>query len=336
MDYIYLSCKRYSLKQVRYRIIKTVDDESSGDGSMITLTVEEALEGISHGGEHASATGEGFIPNYSGVPASINEPIVFVAPNKLAQTSGEIWMGISNSDPLYGGCDIYLSYDNSTYKRIATHTKNAITGRVTNHFNNGASVLSVDLTESKGQLDSFTQTAFDLYDSLCRVGNELIAYRDITLTGNNNYDLKVFHRGLYGSTIGAEINSQFVLCDDNLFKTWFKDNLVNTTIYLKFVSFNYFGTGYEDISTLPYYSFTVDSNGRAVIDKTAAFTYYQNTPEQTWTINHNLSRPVSVETYDSNGQLMRGVPKQIKNSSGNYMTITVHFSKPVAGLAIIN
>lgn len=261
MDYIRLSNTRLGIDSGRYRIIAITDDNSS-DNALLTLTIEEAPEGIYRGSDHSGINGTSTASTISDVPANINEPIIFIAPSKLSVAGGEIWAGISNSDPLYGGCDVYLSYDGSSYKKIATHTKNAITGQLTADFSNNASVLSIDVSESTATIDGFTQTAFDLYDSLCRVGNELIAFRDASLTGTYHYDLRVFHRSLYGTSAGAATDNRFLLCDDRLLKLWFKENLAGTTIYLKFQCFNYFGNGYQKLSDLTAYEFIIDNAGR--------------------------------------------------------------------------
>jgi hypothetical protein len=256
MDFVRLSNIRLGLNAVRCRV-----EAAKDDGKAITLTVYEALEGVAHGGEHSGAAGV-YSPIYAGVPALINDPIIFVAPAELSAAGGEIWAGISCNDPLYGGCDVYLSYDGSAYKRVATHSGQSITGHLTSAFANNASTLSADISESDGSLDSYSQAAFDLKESLCRVGNEFIAYHNAALTETNCYNLTGFYRGLYDTATGASNSDKFLVCDDSLLKIWFKESLVNTTVYLKFCAFNYFGSGYQKLEDLTVYEFNIDNSGR--------------------------------------------------------------------------
>ncbi len=256
MDFVRLTCARFGLQAVRFRVFFAKDDNEK-----ITLTIKEALEGVAHSGEHVGAS-NGFNPNYIGTPSAINRPILFVAPAALSSAGGEVWCGISCDDPIYGGCDVWLSYDNSTFKRIATHTQKSVTGKLTANFADSATTLSVDVGESNGTLDSYTTAAFDLNDSLVLTGNELLSYQNATLTGTNTYNLTTFHRALYDTTAGAVINDDFLLCDDSPLKLWFKEEMVGTTVHLKFQAFNYSGTGYQDLADLTAYAFTISASGR--------------------------------------------------------------------------
>jgi hypothetical protein len=61
--------------------------------------------------------------------------------------------------------------------------------------------LSVDLTESRGQLASVSASDAANLLTLCYVGTELIAYETATLTGAGKYALTTLYRGTYGSAI---------------------------------------------------------------------------------------------------------------------------------------
>ncbi len=204
---------------------------------------------------------QGHTPNHAVVPANINPPIMCVAPPELTVSSGELWLGISNNDPNYGGCYVWLSYNNTDFKQIAKHSGNATTGTLTANFTNTATTLAVDISQSGNSLASFSQHAFDVYDSLCLVGAELIAFRDATLTGSGTYTLATFHRALYNTSAGANSGAGFLVCDDNVLKQPFNDNLTASTVYLKFQGFNLVGGGVQDLSTLPVYSINLTDTG---------------------------------------------------------------------------
>jgi hypothetical protein len=117
--------------------------------------------------------------------------------------------------------------------------------------------LSVDLSQSLGELASVTQTVTDLFDALCLVGTEFISFRDAALTGAYAYDLTYLRRGVYGSVQGAADGARFVRCDERLFRYAYNPLEGGNTIYLKFVAFNVYGDGLQDIAELTPVTFTI-------------------------------------------------------------------------------
>src|SRR5215813_683097 len=75
-------------------------------------------------------------------------------------------------------------------------------------------ILSVDLTESAGQLVSVSATGAANLVTLCYVGGELIAYQTAMLTAAYQYDLTTLYRGAYGTTImDHSVGVQFARLD---------------------------------------------------------------------------------------------------------------------------
>src|SRR5204862_408647 len=66
-----------------------------------------------------------------------------------------------------------------------------------------SNTLSVDLSESQGQLLSGTTADADAFVTLCLCDGELIAYQTATLTAAHQYELTYLRRGVYGTPIGA-------------------------------------------------------------------------------------------------------------------------------------
>ena len=252
MDGLTLTDSRLGMNQFPVRVTEVSED---GD-EVLSITAEERDLGISSANTYdAQGGGAGYTPDYSVVPGNVNPPDVFIAPANLTVSGYEVWAAISNADPNYGGCHIWASYDNATYQKIGTLLGNSRQGFITAALSAGAdpdtvNTLAVDLTESAGALNTANQPAVDAFDTLCLVGNEFVAYRDAALTAASKYDLTYLRRGVYGSTQGAVINARFVRCDQALFKYAFDPALWGFTLYLKFVGFNTFGRGLQDIATL--------------------------------------------------------------------------------------
>ena len=211
------------------------------------------------------ATSSPNIPNTGAAVGSINAPVIFTAPASLTTTGYEVWCAISNTDALYGGCDIYLSTDGGvSYNRIGTHAGSTRMGVLTANLPSGATVdtsnvLSLDLTQSNGQLATVSQLEVDTTGTLCRVGSEFLAYRDTSLTSIAHYALSYLRRGLYSSTQGAVTGDKFVRCDDTLFKFPYNPVYIGTTVYLKFPAYNIYNDGLQNLSTVPSYAFTIPS-----------------------------------------------------------------------------
>jgi hypothetical protein len=127
----------------------------------------------------------------------------------------------------------------------------------------------VDLTISTGELSTVSQAAFDNGDTLCRVGNEFLSYRDVNLTAPSTYNVSHLQRGLHGSTAGAALGDDFVRCDNSLFKYGYDPAYKGKTIKLKFVAFNSFSEALQDIADVPFYSFTLPSS-TAITNASAA------------------------------------------------------------------
>ena len=97
----------------------------------------------------------GFQPNFGVVPASVNTPIFLEPVLRLSETTQpQLEIVVSDSDPNYGGCAVYISTDGGTsYNPIGQCVGNGITGVTTADWPiatdpDTTNDLAVDLTES--------------------------------------------------------------------------------------------------------------------------------------------------------------------------------------------
>lgn len=185
--------------------------------------------------------------------------VIFEAPAPLTQSGFEIWIAAAGGVN-WGGCEVWASSDNTTFRLLGRINGRARHGVLTAALPTGTAVpgtdsvntLSVDLTASLGALGN--ATAGDLANllSLCYVGGEFLAYETATLTAAYKYDLTILKRGAYGSPIAssAAIGTKFARCDDSLFKFPFPSSMVGQTIYFKFPAFNTQGGALQALASI--------------------------------------------------------------------------------------
>jgi hypothetical protein len=124
--------------------------------------------------------------------------------------------------------------------------------------------LSVDLTESRGQLASVSATDAANLVTLCYVGGELLAYQNASLTAANKYALTTLYRGAYGSSITDHPpGTLFARLDGSIGRFSYPNTLIGQTIYLKFASMNIVGGGLQSLNSLPAYTYAVRGTGQA-------------------------------------------------------------------------
>jgi hypothetical protein len=124
--------------------------------------------------------------------------------------------------------------------------------------------LSVDLTESQGQLASVSTIDAANLATLCYVGGELLAYQTATLTAAGKYALTSLYRGAYGSTTTDHPpGSMFARLDGSIGRFSYPNSLIGQTIYLKFASINIVGGGLQSLNSLPVYTYGVRGTGQA-------------------------------------------------------------------------
>jgi hypothetical protein len=157
--------------------------------------------------------GNGFAPNHAVVPAPVNTPVMFVAPQQRTTASGELWIAVSCQDTHYGGCRVWLSNDTTHYYQIGVIDGRSHQGVLTAALPaadgiDTAHTLAVDLSMSGSLLESVSLETADRWDGLCYVGGELLAFRDAEPTDIDRYDLSYLHRGLYGTNAGAVLNAR--------------------------------------------------------------------------------------------------------------------------------
>jgi hypothetical protein len=200
---------------------------------------------------------------------SVNAPIVFEPPSALVGTTPQIWIAASGgsagaADPNWGGANVWLSLDNTSYSQIGiigAPARQGVLSATLSSFSgtnpDTADTLSANLAESGGVLASGTALDAQLGNTLCIIDSELVSYQTATLTSASQYALITLYRGLYGTAATSHASgAPFARLDGAVFAYDLPAQYVGKTLYIKLQSFNVFGGGAQDISTCVAYSYT--------------------------------------------------------------------------------
>jgi hypothetical protein len=251
MDIVTLTDEALGMNREPVRILSVEEDE---DG-LLTVTAEEMPSGVAAPARFDLQDGTGFQHDFNVDPGNANAPVLFEPPDLLAGGL-ELWMAVSGGAN-WGGCDVWVSRDDTSYTRVGTIHGGARHGQLTAALATGtdpdmAHTLAVDISVSGGQLLDSTVAAADKGDTLCYVDGEYIAYSTSRLTGVGRYNLSGYlRRGLYGTTIGAHAaGAPFARLDKAIFKYPISADMVGAPLYIKLASFNQYGGGQQQLDGL--------------------------------------------------------------------------------------
>jgi hypothetical protein len=293
--------------------VRISDLEEDKDGTW-TLNCERFMFGVSAPEAPKTTGSNSSIPSQlNALAGSVNTPYFFEPTAALAVAlgmgaDGGICVAVSGTNAAYGGYVVNVSTDGgSSYNSIGRIVGNPDMGVTYNsdypsHVSpDNSDTLYVDLTESLGELDSFTsgqQTQLipvALIDNSGAPGTgsaagytttipyEIISYQSTTLTATNKYSAAPpILRGQLGSVPADHpIGSVFVdlSTSTSIFKYAIPSGtIVGNVLYFKFQAFNQFGSGVQDISDCTAYTFTLtgQTNPTSPTSPAAGGTYTVN------------------------------------------------------------
>lgn len=246
--------------------VRITDITENSDGTL-SMQAEEYLNGTGAAPVYARQANSGHVPDYNPAPGNVNDPVIFFPPMAVTDGALEAWMVVSGADTtLWGGCQVWISTDDTTYKQVGTidgpGRQGVTTASYAAHADpDDSNTLAVNLAMSGGALTSGTAADENNYNMLAYVGGELVSYRTATLTSTSHYDLTHVRRGAYGTPIATHnTGAQFARLDEGVFKLGFTEDRIGTTVYIKLLSFNVWGGGQQALGDVSAYSVVVGNN----------------------------------------------------------------------------
>jgi hypothetical protein len=268
MDLVAITDSVLGIVNKLVRIIEVQDDQ----GDNITLIAEDMLVGTASAPLYNWQAAQGFASNYGVAPPSVAAPVIFTAPPLLVSAAGgyELWIAVDEGAAgSWGGCDVYMSLDGTSYIFAGTINGAARYGTLTTNLANHTDpdtvdTLAVALTNAPStvlQLLSGSAADYNNLRTLIYVDGEFMAYQTATLTTPGNYNLTTLRRGLYGSAAAPHLTgSPFVRIDAGIFRVPFDIGMMGQTMHFKFASFNLYGQAHQSLAAATDYTHVLANN----------------------------------------------------------------------------
>ncbi len=293
MDLVQITDPRLGAQALTVRITSIEEDEEGAlsvtaedwFGSPETVLYPPSMAGTAFAGVSSLGSGAGTAspypkqggssqantPNNGKAAPSVNTPFILEPTAELlralGQTSPYVAIGLSGGpngsfSSNWGGADVYASLDGSTYTKFGSQSGSSTMGYTTADCGPAGTSLSVDLSESDGQLASVSPQMAAAGTSLCAVRTpggllEFLSYTTAILTGTDQYTLTGLYRGLYGTAaIDLPAGSQFLaLGSGSVFVEVLPTQFVGQTIHFEFPSFNSVGGGMQNLADTVAYTY---------------------------------------------------------------------------------
>jgi hypothetical protein len=278
MDLVTLTDATIGLDHQPVRLTSVIENETYS----LDCEAEEYQYAVNAPQEIQVGQPDPYVPDRNVVPALVNAPVLFEPVKQLAgfPTIDQLWAIVSNADVNYGGCQVYVSTDGgSSYVLFGTITGNGVTGVTTQDWPAAAdpdttNTLKLNLSESRGELASYDVADKDNFVYPCWVDGgagsipyELMTYDVANLTGSFLYELdptnglrrSVYDAPTAGVGVDHPIDSRFAFIGQSttgILKMDVQDSLIGVMLFLKFVAFNQFGAGNQNIADCVAYPFT--------------------------------------------------------------------------------
>ena len=257
LDIVTITHSRLGLNREPVRIISI--EENDG---VLEITAEELVIGTATPAKIQPQRSSTVKIDFAQNIGNINPVVVFEPPLQLTQDTLEVWVGGSSTENLFGGAEIWISDDGTTYRQAGVITSQVRQGILTEPLAafdgdiDEADVLHVDMSMSKSELLSGTEADAKNLNTLCYVDGEYIAYKDALLVDDYQYDLTFLNRGAYSSKVTAhDAGKQFCRIDEgNFLKIPFTKDDIGKEIAVKALTFNTFGAGLQSLADVqPFY-----------------------------------------------------------------------------------
>ena len=211
--------------------------------------------------------------DFNAEPGDTDTPLIFQPPSDLTSNGNEIWIAAKGKKDAWGGCTVFVSDNNTNYRKVGTITNNARLGTLAKNMQVSDTTCELKIN---GMLLSGTAQDAERGNTLCWVDGECISYTTATMLSNGNYRLDGCRRGQYNTTATAHNSgARLVRCDEALLKTEVRKEDVGKKIWLKFCSYNIFSTGEQSLADVQAYEYTINAYYIPPVQNLTAYNRYR-------------------------------------------------------------
>ena len=232
-----------------------IDSVTEGTDGLLTFTAVSRPEGTYTAAKYdVHETDRPYI-NYNKQAPNTDKPVILQPPADLTTNGLEVWIGARGTGDNWGGCDVYVSDDNAHYRHAGTITSSARIGTLAKAIDATADTIEVT---ANGTFLSGSEQDAKRGNTLCWLDGECFSYQAADLLPGGNYQLTGCMRGQYNTTAESHAaGCNFARLDSTLLKIPFRKEDVGKQIWLKFVSFNIFGSGYQSLADVRAYEYVL-------------------------------------------------------------------------------
>ena len=212
--------------------------------------------------------------DYNADAPDTDTPLIMQPPAELTTSGLEVWIGAKGKGDLWGGCEVYVADDGTNYRAAGTIASSARVGTLAKSIK--ATDTSVEVA-CNGTFLSGSQQDAERGNTLCWIDGECLSYQGATLLDNGHWRLDGCIRGQHTTTAAAhDAGAQFARLDASLLRIPFLSEDVGKKIYLKFVSFNVFGAGVQDLASVKAYEYTIKKYYIPAVKNVRAYNRYRH------------------------------------------------------------
>lgn len=224
-------------------------------------------------------------------------PVIIQPPADLTVNGLEVWLGARGKEKGWGGCEVYVSDDNTHYKHIGSISAAARMGVLTKGITKDDRDIFV---RTNGTFISGTKQDAERGNTLCRLDGECLSYQTAVLQADGTYKLCDCIRGQY-HTVQTEHKEGDMFCriDETLLRVPFRKEDIGKKIWVKLPAYNIFGSGMQEISEVTAYQYQLKPYYIPSVTNVTAYTRYrQLSPgELRYDVVISWAKPQGMQTY---------------------------------------
>ncbi len=253
------------------RVVVVTDVQEAVDGEL-TITAVGKPPGIYSPARYDVHEVDRPFVDFNAEPPNV-ENVTIIQPPGDVGGGNELLVGVTAPNG-WGGCHVWVSDSGDSYKLLGAINQQARIGYITSSIT--ATDTAVTVKMYNGTLKSGTAEDATRGNTLCWIGGECFSYETATLQSDGTYRLSGLVRGQYGTIARAHsVNARFSRLDEAFYRSKYRDEDIDKTLYFKFTSMNIFGGHEQSLSDVQATSYVVQSYYIPEVENMSLHTRYQ-------------------------------------------------------------